>query len=144
MAVEFKQFDPTAVVVTIAGITVFGYAEGTMVNVERNEDSYSLKVGAKGDGTRVRSRNKSGKITFNIMSESTCNDLLSAQVALDELTGQGYGPAMVKYVNGTTLCTAPNAWLVRPANVSYDTDPSPREWVIECHDLKMSLGGAVV
>ena len=144
MPVEFKNYDPTAVVLSIAGIIVGGFAPGSMVTVEANEDTFSLAVGAKGDGTRVRSRNNSGKVTFNIMAESSSNDLLSARLALDRLTGLGYGALVLKYVLGTTIVAAPNAWLVRPANINFDTDVQPREWMIEAHDLEIFGGGSLL
>ncbi len=144
MPVEFKNFDPTAVVLSIASIPVFGFATGTMINAERNTDSFSLVMGAKGDGTRVRSRDRSGKITFNLMAASSCNAQLTNQVAIDELTGLGYGAMILKYVNGTDIITAANGWLIRPANLSLDTDPSPREWVIECHNMDVAGGGSLV
>ena len=143
-APEYKQWDPGLVAMTFAGIIIFGYAEGTMLEVERNTDTFSLKMGAQGDGTRVRSRDRSGRVTFNIQGASGCNDLLSAQVRLDELTGLGRGPLLIKYVEGTDLVTAANAWLVRPSNLEYSDAPSPREWMIEAHELKMNIGGTLL
>ena len=144
MAVEFNNFDPGAVIVSFAGIALYGFAPGTLVSVARNTDTFSLQVGPKGDGTRVRSRDASAKVSAFLMGGSTCNDLLSARAQLDELTGLGYGALLIKYVNGTTICSAANAWLVRPSDLSYDDDPTPREWMIEAHDMKMSIGGSVI
>ena len=143
-APEYKQWDPGLVVMTFAGIIIYGYAEGTMISAERNTDTFSLKQGAQGDGTRVRSRDRSGKVTFNLMGATGCNDLLSARVRLDELSGTGKGPLLIKYVGGTDLVTAANAWLTRPANLEYADDPSPREWVLEAHVLKMIIGGTLL
>ena len=144
MAFEFNNFDPLSNVMTIAGIPVYGFSLGTMINVERNTDTFSLVEGARGDGTRVRSRSRSGKVTFNIMAACTCNDLLSDRLALDELLGTGYGALIVKDVAGTTLVQAANAWLVRPANINIDSDPTPREWMIEAHNMKMWVGGSLI
>lgn len=144
MAVEFNNFDPLSHVLTIAGIPVYGFSTGTMINAERNTDTFSLIQGARGDGTRVRSRDRSGKITFNIMAACSCNDLLSARMALDELLGTGYGALLIKDVAGSTIVQAANAWLVRPANLGIDTDPTPREWTIEAHVMKMHIGGSLI
>lgn len=129
---------------TFAGIVIYGYAEGTMISAERNTDTFTLKQGTQGDGTRVRSRDRSGKVTFNIQGPSSCNDLLSARIVLDELSGLGKGPLLIKYHGGTDLVTAANAWLTRPANLEYADDPSPREWVVEAHELKMNIGGTLL
>ena len=55
---DFKNYDPGKIVVVFRGILISGYAEGTFVNAERNEDSFEVSVGAGGDVTRVRKRNR--------------------------------------------------------------------------------------
>jgi len=140
----FKNYDPTRVTVAFGAILIQGFNDGTMIKTSRNEDAYTVKVGGQGDVTRVRSRNKTGQITITLLAESPTNDLLTAQALIDEESGTAYAPIMVKDLNGTTLMVAENAWIMKMPEVEHATDASPREWVIECADLTMTVGGSVV
>jgi hypothetical protein len=140
----FKNYDPARVVVTFRGIPIRGYAEGTFVSVERDEDSFEKAVGSQGDVTRVRKRNRAGSATLTLQQASPTNDELSAIMLLDEASGTGYGPLLVKDLNGTTLASAAVAWLVRPATTSFADGAESREWKIDCAELTMTVGGALV
>jgi hypothetical protein len=140
---DFKNYDPALISIVFKGITIQGIADGTFVKVARDENSFTKKKGAGGSTVRVRNRNRDGTITLTIQAESQTNDQLSAIVALDESTGAGVGSVQVKNLNGTTLASSAKAWLVKPADVEYATDATDREWIIECHELKMLVGGAL-
>lgn len=139
-----RNYDPKRIVVTFAGILVQGYAEGTFVNAERNEDQFELSVGGDGRGTRVRNNNRSGLVTLTLQQTSPTNDLLSFRAQLDELNGLGHGSFMLKDLNGTTLCKAEAAWIRKYPNSEYSDTDAGREWTIECEILEMFPGGALV
>jgi len=141
---DFKTFDPKLVVMSFAGIQISGYMDGTFIMAEREVDTFEKSVGAGGDVTRVRSNNRSGTITLTLQAASPTNDLLSARAIIDEQTGLGTGVAMVKNINGTTLVSAADAWIQKPANVEYADTASGREWVIACADMRMFIGGALI
>lgn len=141
---DLKNYDPLLVVVTFKGVQFKGYVDGTFVKVTRDEQSFTKTTGAGGDTVRVRNRNRNGQIVVTLQAESPTNDQLSAIMALDEATGAGVGSAQVKNINGTTLCSSAKAWLVKPADTEYAKDPSQREWTIDCHELRMLVGGALV
>lgn len=140
----FKNYDPGLVIVNIAGIPIAGYAEGTFVTAERNVDAFTLSKGAAGDGTRTRSRDKSGTVTVTIKAESPTNDALSALAAQDELLGTGVGALSITNLNSTTLVESPIAWIRKVSNLEHGDAASNREWVFECDELFMFVGGAVV
>ena len=140
----FKNYDPSRYTVSFGSILIGGFNDGTFIKTSRNEDAYSVKVGGQGDVTRVRSLNKTGQITVTLLAESPTNDLLSAEAINDELTGAAYAPIMVKDLNGTTVMAAENAWIMKMPETEIATDASPREWVLECADLTMLVGGSLV
>lgn len=140
----FKNYDPKLVVVSFTGIPLLGYAPGTFVEVDRAEDAFKLVAGATGDVTRVRNRKINGSVTVTLQAESPTNDLLSAQAELDRIFGTGFGPLLVKNINGTTICMAEIAWIKKPAKVEYSDDASNREWVFDCAELLMLVGGAIL
>jgi hypothetical protein len=143
MSVEFKNYDPKKVIVTFRGVLLRGFMDGTFVSAERTEDAYEMAVGAAGDVTRVRNRNRTGAITVTLMAESPSNDELSAVVTADELTGLGYGPFLVKDLNGTTLLVAAQSWVRKLPVVEYADTGSGREWVFDCAELVEHVGGAL-
>lgn len=140
----FKNYDPGAIVVVYNGIQVQGYASDTFVKVSRDESSFKLKKGADGAGTRSLNRNRAGKIVVTLDQASPTNDLLSAMLVLDEATGTGFGEALVKDLNGTSLAQAANAWLDKPAEGEFAAEAKDREWTIYCDDLSVLIGGSLV
>jgi len=142
MPMTFKNYDPSRVVVTFRGILLQGFADGAFVSTERSEDAFSASAGAAGDVTRVRSRNRMGSVTVTLMAASPSNDSLSAVAAQDEAFGTGYGPLMIKDLNGTTLIQASTAWIKKVPSVEFGKDASSYEWVFECADMIKHVGGA--
>lgn len=140
----FNNYDSGRIVGSWKGIPFLGFMDSTFLNAERNEDAFTESVGAQGDVTRVRSRNRTGTVTLTLQAASPTNDLLSAQAILDELTGLGYGPLLIKDLNGTTLVEAAVAWIKKVPAVEFGTEASGREWVFTCADLVMNIGGAIV
>lgn len=140
---SLKKYDPSQVTVIFAGIPISGFAEGTFVSAERNEDSFSLYVGADGEVTRAKSNNKSGRVTFTLAQSSLSNDALSAIATVDELSpaGDGIAPLLVKDLSGRTIVSALEAWIVKPATSEFGRETSEREWILESGDLTMFVGG---
>ena len=141
---DFKQYDPGLIAISFSGVQILGFMDGTFVTCERAEDAFALAVGAGGDTTRVRSRNRSGTVTVTLKAESPTNDTLSAIAKSDELFGDGVGTLMVKNINGTTIVEAESAWIKKLPNVEYGDAASGREWMFDCAELIMLVGGAVV
>lgn len=136
-------YDPSQVTLIAAGVPVSGFAEGTFITAERNEDSFNLSVGSDGEACRTRTNNRSGRITFTLLQSSISNQLLAAVLNTDEITpaGDAIAPSMIKDNTGTTLIMAETSWLVRPANVEYANEASNREWIVETDNLVMNIGG---
>lgn len=136
-----KTYDPAKVTITFAGIIVEGHADGTFITAARNNPSFSLKVGSSGEGARAKSNDRSGIVTLTLQQSSASNDLLSAQAALDEASGDGIGSLLIKDLSGTTLCSAETAWIQKPADVEYAKEISDRQWVLETDILNIFAGG---
>lgn len=135
------QYDPKNVSVVVGGKILKGFADGTFVLCERNEQAYNLKVGVDGEGTRAKSNNKSGKITVTLIQSSSSNDVLSAFALADEASNTGAVPFLLRDNNGTTLVTALTAWVQKFANVEDAKEVSTRVWVLETDELNMFVGG---
>jgi len=134
-------FDPKQFSMIFSGKIISGFADGTFITVERNEQMFNLKIGVDGEGTRVKSNNKSGKISIILMQSSQSNDDLSAIAAADELTNSGTGEALVKDPSGRTVCAAQTAWLQKYPNAEFSKEAMTRTWVLETDSLEMFIGG---
>lgn len=141
---QFKNYDPGRIIITFKGALIQGYAEGTFVKVSRAEETFKMSAGAGGDVVRVRNRNKTGSVVITLQAASSSNVTLQANHDLDELTGLGYGALQIKDLNGTTLYIAEKAWVQKPADGEYGADNPNREWTIDCAELLMKNGTALV
>ncbi len=65
-APEVRTIDPTEVVLTVDGFAVTGYADGEYIVVERNQDQYTLNVGAYGHALRAKNMDHSGTIRIRV------------------------------------------------------------------------------
>lgn len=135
------NYSADEVLITLGGILVSGYAAGTFVSVERNEDSFALYTGADGDGTRAKTNNRSGRVTLTLAQSSQSNAALAALLALDErgAAGAGVKPLLVR--SGSDIHTARTAWIVKPAMAEYGREVSEREWIIETNELETTTAG---
>lgn len=140
----FHNYDPLRVVGSFRGIPWLGYFAGSFIKAVRTEAIFSTSVGAGGDVTRVRSRDRSGTVTLLTQAESPTNDLLSAVVQEDELFGTGFGPLMIKDLNGTTLLLSTFAWVQQWPEYEAADDASGREWSFGCAELEKFIGGGVL
>ncbi|NIM20432.1 MAG: DUF3277 family protein, partial [Candidatus Latescibacteria bacterium] len=116
------NYNPDRVTLILGGIIIDGFADGQFVEVEMNNDAYALTVGTDGDGTRAKSNDRSGTITFNLMMSSATNDALSAlhNLDLNSPGGDGVVPFLMKDLEGRTLVTAERAWIRRFPTATYD------------------------
>lgn len=137
-----KTYDFRQVSVIVGGRIMAGFAEGDdSVMVERNEDAWSLKVGADGEATRSKSNNKSGKVTLKLQQTSESNAILSAFAKADELSNSGAVPVLIKDNSGLSLHAAEQAWVIKMPSSGFGAESGEREWVLESDNMEMFEGG---
>jgi hypothetical protein len=136
-----RTFDPSLVILTVKGVPIGGYADGTGVKVSRSEDSFSMVTGMDGVTSRAKSTNKSGEVTITLAQTSPSNAFLSALCALDEAQNKGVVPVMISDLSGTSVYASGTGWIKKPADAEFGKEVSNREWVVSCADLKMHSGG---
>lgn len=139
-----RTYDPKMVGITVGGVPITGYADGTFVAIERAGDTFTKVTGADGMVTRSKSNDKSGQVTLTLKQSSPSNDYLSGLAALDEMSNAGVVPVSIADASGTTLLFMPSAWIRKPANVEFGKELSTREWVLDfdkCEFPTMNIGG---
>ena len=135
-----KTYNPKEVAVIVAGRIIGGFADGTFVGVERNNDSWTLSVGADGEGTRSKSSDRSGRFTITLNQSSESNEYLSELEIADDLSGTGTFPVLIKDNSGTSIYEAETAWIVKPAGAPFGKESDNREWIIETDYLRVFTG----
>jgi len=135
-----RSYNPSEVSVIVAGRIIGGFADGTFVGVERNNDSWALSVGADGEGTRSKSTDRSGRFTITLNQSSESNEFLTELEAADDISGTGTFPVLVKDGSGTSIHEGETCWIVKPASAPYGKESDNREWIIETDLLRTLVG----
>lgn len=138
-----KTYDPAECLLSFDGVPISGYADDTFLELEANDDSFTLQKGADGEGTRSRSRNRSMRLTVTLMQGSASNDYLSGRLAADLLSGAGAGALQFKELNGTTVVNAAEAWVMRTPTISRAKESGTVQWVFEMDAASAFVGGLV-
>ena len=141
---SFKVYDANEVSVIIAGLPIeSGYDDGEFLRIEQEADDFLDKVGTDGEVTRSKSNDRRATATVILMQSSDGNNLLSALNNIDRLAGNGagVGPFLVKDRQGLSLYAAAECWISKPPDVSFDREPTPREWTIRIAVLERFDGG---
>jgi hypothetical protein len=136
-----RTYDPKNVIVTFGGIALGGFADGTFVAVERENDAFSKESGADGVVSRAKSNDKSGNATITLSQTSPSNDILSIFHAADESANEGVKPFVIKEIGSGSLFVSAFGWIRKIPSIEYAKEISTREWTIDLADLDVFVGG---
>ena len=137
----FASYDPKQVQVIVDGNPITGFADGTFVEVEFDEQQWNKVSGADGLVSRSKTNNFGGTITITLLATSNSNDILSAIWNRDRRNNNGVVPILVKDSQGRTVWSAAHAWVQQMANQAYSKDTEEREWVFDCAEHMGAAGG---
>ncbi len=137
----FHQYDPRRVIGSFRGIPFLGVKDGTFIEAERLEEAFAMDVGSVGDVCRVQNLNRTGRVTVTLMQSSPSNDLLSQVAQLDELSQTGFGPILVRDLNGNAVVEAPISWIVKIPKLERADQAMGVQWVFDCHEFVTFIGG---
>ncbi len=141
---SFEQYSPSNVMVSFSALNITGFAEGTFVEVERDEDGFTTYVGALGDVCRTRNLNRLGKITVTLMATAPINTALAALAQIDEDDATEVYPIQVKDISGDMICYGAEAWVMKRPKIERAKESSTIQWVFVVAELKILEGGNTV
>ena len=133
-------YDPSEVIISIAGVPMEGFTDGTFCEIVRNEPTWNMVVGADGIVTRGKTNNFSGTMTLTFKQSSPSNDVLSAFLNLDELTNTQVLPILVKDLSGNSTYFSAQGWVSQFAASTFAKDISDRAWTISLADTTFFVG----
>lgn len=137
-----KSYDPRSVTVAFGGRVLSGYAPGTFVEVEYDEEGSTMEVGIDGEGCRAINPNQAARVRVQLMPSADDNDILSGLYLADRRTGAGLQPILVKDGSGRSLHAGEQSFIERLPTRQYAKEANtPVEWVFRCDRLIGYLGG---
>lgn len=136
-----RSFDPKSVVVTIGGVPMSGYADGTFLEVTADTQQFTKVVGADGFTTRVKSNNYGGVMTLTLSQSSPSNDVLSAFLNADRLSNSGIVPILIKDLSGTTIIFSGTGWIQQFPDVIFGNEINNRAWTLDLAEIDIIIGG---
>ncbi|OMF01226.1 DUF3277 domain-containing protein [Paenibacillus amylolyticus] len=126
-------YDSKAVSVIVGGVYLTGFSED-MVEVEKDEDNFEVKVGAQGDTVRTKVNNPLGTATVTLQQTSP-------QVQyLDGLANSGK-LVPVTIINAgppKETITVTEAFIKKPASRTYGNEAEDREYEFVLMDMLFS------
>ena len=142
-----RTYDPREVIVSFGapgsgGVQIVGYADGTYINVQPQDDAYASVSGADGEVARARSNDGRAQIAITLMQTSDSNDYLSGLYNADRAGNTGVrAMSIVERGSGRTIIASASAWVARLPDVGYSKGVETREWRIDTAGMAWFIGG---
>jgi hypothetical protein len=138
-------YDPNAVEVSLGGLVITGFADGTMVEVAQAADDYETKVGTKGAVGVTRIHNPMREVKLRLLKTSPSNDQLNAlRLAGRRLGSRGFASIFsLRDGSGSAKLTGP-AYVKRPPNQVFSNTAEAYEWTLDVivgNEADETIGG---
>jgi len=123
-------YDPKKVIITLGGVPIGGYADGTFVNITPNSERWTRKVGADGEVNRSLSNDNTSSVDLTLMQTSLSNTYLHTVEKADALTGLGMLPLSFTDLNDGSTRFWPQAWVVKTPDDGRAKETTDKQWTI--------------
>jgi hypothetical protein len=123
-------YDPKKVIITLGGVPINGYADGTFVQIDPNGDTWTKKVGADGEVARALSNDNTATVQITLMQTSLSNIYLQTVMNADKLTGLGMLPLSFTDVNSGEFHYWPQAWVTTAPPTGRAKETTDKQWTI--------------
>lgn len=149
---RLATFAPNDVIITITqastGIAhvVQGFSEDSIVNIERNAETFTMYTGADNTSTRIYNANKSATLTMSLQQTSASNDILSQLYNNDAASRNSSGlfTISVTDASGRSRYFSDDAYIGVVPNSPFANSMQVRDWVIHAHNMESHIGGNAV
>lgn len=136
-----RTYSPKKVQVIVANQIMTGFAEDSLVEVEKAENDFDKEIGADGEVARTQSADESGSVTISLMQTSASNDILNSLRDTDKASGASPYPVMVKDGSGRTIINMNEAWIKKVPNSKFGKRSGDRVWILESGIVAHKVGG---
>lgn len=123
------------------GVPATGKADGDFIQLELDEDDWSVTRGADGNVVRSNNQNVIATCTLMLQQTSPYNDFLSGIALVDKATGQGVKPVIVKDILGSTKIFSGQAFISKRPAVNRAIEQTNNEWQFKIIRATYFVGG---
>ena len=139
-----KTYDPKKIIIIFGVRRLTGMSEDSIVSIKPNGEGLQTYVGADGDVARSLDPDATYEVTVSLNTTSNSNDYLSNMYNYDRETGNGIAPLLIKDLAGTTLFSAPEAWVSNMPEASRGLTVDKQEWVFHTGQVEDAIIGGLV
>jgi hypothetical protein len=134
-------YDPKKVIITLGGVPIGGYADGTFVQVDPNSETWTRKVGADGEVARALSNDNTHTIQITLMQTSLSNIYLRTVMNADKLTGLGMLPLNIidLSLGSPEEHFWPQAWVSTDPSTGRAKETTDVQWTIHTGQQAVAL-----
>lgn len=138
-----KTYDPKKIIIIFGVRRLTGMSEDSIVSIKPNGEGLQTYVGADGDVARSLDPDATYEVTVSLNTTSNSNDYLSNVYNYDRETGNGIAPLLIKDLAGTTLFSAPEAWVSNMPEASRGLTVDTQEWVFHTGQVEEAIIGGL-
>lgn len=136
-------YDASQHFLTIGGVPIQGFQEGSELTIEFDEDQTSRQVDVDGRGVVFnKSNNHLATVSFTLNEGSPANDTLSQLYADFRAGNGGIDPMFFKDNNGRSVAQSDACTVQSVPRLGGGSESGGREWVLGCGQTTMFVGGA--
>lgn len=137
MSHDLKTHDPSQISIGFAGRQISSGRADEFCTTAYNEPLYTTVASPDGEIVRVKSNNRSAKITLTLKSTSSGHKLMTQLLAIGQLSvnGSDIGEFQLRDRNGGLVEHAEKAWISKAPDNANGKDVSDRAWELECSYL---------
>ena len=139
-----KTYDPKKIIIIFGVRQLTGMSEDSIVSIKPNGEGLQTYVGADGEVARSLDPDATYEVTVSLNTTSNSNDYLSNMYNYDRETGNGIAPLLIKDLAGTTLFSAPEAWVSNMPEASRGLTVDKQEWVFRTGQVEDAIIGGLV
>lgn len=119
-----------------------GFAAGTFINVEFDEDEYTATVGADGSVSVTENHSKLATITITLSQTAVKNAEISAVLKAAQLAKvRAEAPFFLADKGGTTVLAASKCWLKKRPPITAAKEHGDRTWTFNAIVDEYFVGG---
>jgi hypothetical protein len=123
-------YDPKKVIITLGGVPIGGYADGTFIQVDPNSETWIRKVGADGEVSRSLSNDNTHTIQITLKQMSLSNLYLRTVMFADKLTGLGILPFSIIDLSTGESHFWPQVWVSTTPPLGRAKEETDIQWTI--------------
>lgn len=142
---DLYSYSPEDVSITLAGIfNVEGVVADTFVTITRVLPVFETKLTADGQAVRTLRTDATYDLELTLMQGSKTNEVLTLLHYIDQASGRGKFPIVLKDGSGTSTFYSASCWVQETPVTSFSgTDASSRTWRIRCADATLFVGADI-